>query len=158
MDCPFCNFVEGKALAHKIWENERFVAFLSNKPNTPGFAVLIPKQHYPSDINRLPEDVEIGLMHARREVVELLEAAFDDVGRVGFVAEGYGIDHAHLKLVPLHGTPKDGEPWRRIVAQLRKLCPVYEGYILSSDADETCPDEQLAVMAEKIRSAAAAPR
>jgi len=29
----------------KVWEDEKFLAFLTPFPNTPGFTVVIPKQN-----------------------------------------------------------------------------------------------------------------
>ena len=55
--CIFCNIVNGAAPCHKIWEDEKHLAFLSIFPNTPGFSVVITKRHYPSYAFRLPDDV-----------------------------------------------------------------------------------------------------
>lgn len=43
-------------------------------------------------------------MIASKKVANILENYFDDVGRVGLMMEEAGIDHAHVKLVPFHGT------------------------------------------------------
>ncbi len=47
-DCIFCKIVAGEAPCHKIWEDEKHLAFLSIFPNTEGFSVVIPKAHYSS--------------------------------------------------------------------------------------------------------------
>jgi len=39
-----------------------------------------------------------------KNVAKKLEDYFPDVGRVGLMMEGTGIDHAHIKLYPMHGT------------------------------------------------------
>ena len=46
--CIFCKIVRGEAPCHKIWEDEKHLAFLSIFPNTEGFSVVITKKHYPS--------------------------------------------------------------------------------------------------------------
>jgi len=42
MDCIFCKMLAGQAPMHLIWEDEAHVAFLSSRPNTPGFSVVVP--------------------------------------------------------------------------------------------------------------------
>lgn len=37
MKCIFCEIVAGKAPCHRIWEDEKHLAFLSIFPNTQGF-------------------------------------------------------------------------------------------------------------------------
>lgn len=39
----FDGIVEGKMKSWKVWEDEKFLAFLTPFPNTPGFTVVIPK-------------------------------------------------------------------------------------------------------------------
>ena len=107
-DCIFCRIVKGEAPCHKVWEDNDHLAFLSIEPNTPGVTVLITKAHQPSDALKLPDDVLARLTLAAKKAARRLEAAFDDVGRVGLVYEGYGIDHVHAKLFPLHGTHGQG--------------------------------------------------
>ena len=43
--CIFCQIVRGEAPAHRIWEDDQYLAFLSIFPNTEGFSVVIP-MHY----------------------------------------------------------------------------------------------------------------
>lgn len=57
MDCIFCKIVKGQAPSHKIWEDEKHLAFLSTFPNTKGFTVVITKNHYPADFYTLPENI-----------------------------------------------------------------------------------------------------
>ena len=44
-DCIFCSIVEGEEFAHKVWESEQFLAFLSIHPCNPGHTLLIPISH-----------------------------------------------------------------------------------------------------------------
>jgi len=146
--CIFCDIAAGKAPCHKVWEDEAHLAFLSIEPNTPGVTVLITKHHLPSDALRLPDEQLAELTLAAKKVARLLEAAFADVGRVGLVYEGYGVDHVHAKLFPLHGTK--GE-WKRILSGIDHTFDTYPGYI-SSHSAKRVPDEELAALAERIRS------
>ncbi len=150
MDCIFCDIVKGKSPCHKIWEDENHIAFLSIFPNTEGFSVVIPKAHYGSYAFDQSDDVLSGLVLTTKKVALLLDKSFDGVGRTGMFFEGYGVDHLHSKLFPMHGTGSDSQFQLR-EANLTKYFKSYEGYLSSHD----CPranDEELAKLAIKIRA------
>ena len=44
-DCLFCKIVEGEIPSHKIYEDEKFLAFLDVNPINPGHTLIIPKEH-----------------------------------------------------------------------------------------------------------------
>ena len=148
MDCIFCMIVKGDAPSHKVWEDEKHMAFLSIFPNTPGFTVVITKEHHPSYAFDLPEDVLKDLIIAAKKVGKLLDSKFETVGRTGLIFEGFGVDHIHAKLVPMHGT-KSGE-WKRRASKVNKYFETYEGYLSSHD-HERGEDKKLAALAKKIR-------
>lgn len=147
-ECIFCKIVRGDAPAHRIWEDEHHLAFLSINPNTVGFSVVIPRRHYPSYAFDLPDDVLSGLVLAAKQVGRLLDAKLADVGRTGMMFEGFGVDHVHAKLFPMHGT-KLAE-WRPLSAPLNKFFQRYEGYISSHDY-ERADDDELWTLAQHIR-------
>src|SRR3990167_2332946 len=146
-ECIFCKIVKGEAPNHKVWEDENYLAFLTIFPNTEGFTVVIPKEHYPSAVFDIPEDVFLGLTLASKKVSKLLESKLKDVGRVGLVYEGFGVDHAHAKLFPMHGTKF--KEWKPIVSDVDKYFEKYEGYISSHDY-KRADDEQLSSLAKYI--------
>jgi histidine triad (HIT) family protein len=146
--CIFCRIVKGEAPCHKIYEDEEHLAFLSIFPNTEGFAVVVTKQHHSSYVFDLPDPVFKGLLLAARTVGKLLDARLDDVGRTGLMCEGFGVDHAHAKLVPMHGTKLS--TWHPIRSNMDKYFEQYEGYISSHDS-KRADDMKLAALAKKIR-------
>ncbi|MBW2969609.1 HIT family protein [Candidatus Woesearchaeota archaeon] len=146
-DCVFCKIAKGEEPCHKIWENDKYMAFLSIHPNTEGFSVVITKEHYPSYLFDLPEDVLTGLVLASRETAKLLDEKLEDVGRTGMIFEGFGIDHAHAKLFPMHGTKMN--EWKPILSKVDKYFERYEGYI-SSHGYKRADDSRLAELAKKI--------
>ncbi len=146
--CIFCAIASGKAPAHRIWEDDTHLAFLSIFPNTPGFSVVITKTHQPSYVFDLPDDVLVPLVLAARTVGKRIDARLDDVGRTGMIAEGFGIDHAHIKLFSMHGTRLP--EWQPIKSNMQKFFEQYEGYISSHDF-KRADDAMLAELAKKIR-------
>lgn len=151
-DCIFCSIVAGKTPCHKVWEDQDFLAFLSIFPNTDGVTVVIPKQHYGSYIFEVPEEVMTSLNLAARKVARALDAALPDVGRTGLMYEGFGVDHLHAKLFPMHGTA-DMTEWRKIEStKPDEFFDTYPGYLSSHDC-APADAEHLAELAERIRGA-----
>src|SRR3989344_1453017 len=148
-DCIFCKIVSGKVPSHTIWEDDTHTAFLSIFPNTEGTTVVIPKEHHPSYAFDLPDNVLSELMRATKKVAKLLDSKLEDVGRTAMVFEGYGIDHVHAKLFPMHGTAGLKE-WKKIESKVVKYFDQYEGYISSHDY-ERADDAALAALATRIR-------
>ena len=148
-DCIFCQIVAGTSPHHLVWESDTHIAFLSIFPNTKGTTVVIPKEHYSSYAFELPDAVLTDLILATKQVAQLLDAAFDDVGRTAMVFEGYGVDHVHAKLYPMHGTA-DLQEWKHIESKIDKYFEQYEGYISSHDHNRA-NDAELSELAKKIR-------
>jgi len=147
-NCVFCQIVAGSSPAHVIWEDDHHLAFLSIYPNTPGFTVLVTKEHHLSYLLNLDATTLQRLTLAAKEVGQLLDRSFDDVGRTGCIMEGFGVDHAHIKLFPMHGTRG---AWRPIKSNVDKYFEAYEGYISSHDF-RRANERDLAAMAAKIRA------
>ena len=145
--CIFCDIVTHKAPAHRIWENQAYVAFLSIFPNIDGFTVVIPKQHLSSYLFDHPAETINGLMAAAKEVSDLLVKKFPTVGRTAVIFEGYGVNHLHAKLIPLHGTKN--ESWKAMVAPIQTKFTQYPGYVSSHDGPRAS-DEKLAAIANLL--------
>jgi histidine triad (HIT) family protein len=148
-DCIFCKIVAGEAPSHKVWEDDKYIAFLSIFPNTEGATVVIPKEHLPSYAFDLPDSELSGLMLATKKVAKLLDSKLEDVGRTAMVFEGYGVDHVHAKLFPMHGTAEMKE-WKNIESNVDKYFDKYEGYVSSHDYERES-DEKLATLAKKLK-------
>src|SRR3989344_3670734 len=147
MDCIFCKIAKGEAPAHKLWEDEKHLAFLSIYPNTEGFSIVITKEHFSSYAFNLPENILMGLVKAAKHTARLLDEKLEGVGRTGLIFEGFGVDHVHAKLFPMHDTkmPK----WKPIKSNVDKYFEKHEGYISSHDY-KRANDTQLEMLAKKI--------
>jgi histidine triad (HIT) family protein len=148
-ECVFCEIVAGRISAHIFWEAEDHIAFLSHRPNTEGFTVVATRHHLPSYAFDLEESRLSELVLASRAVARLLDERLDDVGRTGLILEGFGVDHAHAKLFPMHGTNADR--WAPIHSHENRVFEQYEGFISSHDAGPADPD-RLAALAARLRS------
>src|SRR3989338_7528415 len=149
--CVFCEIAAGRLATPGIfWQDDEFMAFLAIDPNTEGFSCVIPKRHSNRDVLKLPDDVLERLMVATKKVAKILENYFSDVGRVGVIMEGTGIDHAHIKLFPMHGTEdlRDGT-WKQVHSGVDLYFEKYKGYIASNDGPKA-DEQKLRDLAKKL--------
>ncbi len=148
-DCVFCKIVRGEVPSHKIWEDDKHLAILSIYPNTEGFSVVLTKKHYPSYAFENDDKILAELVLASKKVAKILDDTFDDVGRTGMFFEGFGVDHLHSKLFPMHGTA-DIKKWRPLIGKREEFFKKYPGYLSSHDY-KRADDSKLAKLAKKIK-------
>jgi len=148
-NCIFCKIVKDESPAYKIWEDENHLAFLGIFPNTEGMSIVIPKKHNSSYAFDTNDDILCDLIKAAKKVGKLLDQKLDDVGRTALVLEGFGVDHLHAKLFPMHGT--EMSRWQPIHSNIDKYFSKYEGYISSHDS-KRARDNDLKNLAKKIKS------
>ena len=96
----------------------------------------------------MPEKIFENLFIAAKKVAQLLDSKLEGVGRTALVMEGFGINHAHVKLFPMHGT--EGE-WKQRIDMPDKYFDYYEGYISSHDYNKA-EDDKLKKIADKIKA------
>jgi histidine triad (HIT) family protein len=99
-DCVFCQIIQGKLPAHKIWEDEHFLAILDINPNTLGHTLLLPKIHEPYVF-----DLEPVLYSSLFELAKMLSKPILEVTqakRIGVVIQGFTVPHVHLHLIPMN--------------------------------------------------------
>ena len=149
--CVFCEIISRNDPEVIFWQNDRYAAFLAIDPNTPGFSLVVPKEHNGSDILKMPDADLQGFIVAAKRVAKILEDYYEDVGRVGLIMEGTGIDHAHIKLVPMHGTEhlKRGE-WKQYRSGVNHWFDTYPGWISSAGGPMADRDE-LKSLAERLK-------
>lgn len=98
----FDKIIRNEIPNYKVWENEKFLAFLTPFANTPGVTVVIPKVNVGDYVFSMDAELYVDFLKATRTVAALLEKALN-VKRVALVFEGTGVAHVHAKLYPLHG-------------------------------------------------------
>lgn len=153
-DCIFCQMVRGEAPFHEVWSDENHLAILSIFPNTEGFTVIFPKDHYDSYAFEQPDEVLCDLIIATKKTALALDNYFDSVARTGMFFEGFGVDHLHSKLFPMHGTAPMNE-WQAIESEIVKdYFEKYPGFLISNSS-QRADDQKLAELAKAIREKSA---
>lgn len=149
-NCIFCQIVAQEMPAHVIWESETHLAFLSIFPNTDGFTVVIPKKHYGSYAFTQDDQVLSDLTIATKKVANILDNYFEDTSRTGMFFEGFGVDHLHSKLSPMHGTGEMKE-WANVESKrMKDFFKFYPGYLCSNDSGKA-DEQQLVKLAQEIK-------
>ncbi len=146
-NCVFCKIVNGELDSAKIWEDKDFLAVLDIMPNTKGMSLVLTKKHYDSYAFDMPDRIYSRFMLTAKNVSRLLEKGLK-VKRVAMVLEGMGINHAHIKLYPLHGL---NNKFEEIWAKDKIFFEKYEGYISTQTGEEADIDE-LKKLAGEIRN------
>jgi len=144
-NCIFCKIVKGELDSARIWEDKHFLAILDIMPNTKGMTLVLTKEHYDSYAFDMSDRIYNKFMLSAKKVSKLLEKGLK-VKRVAMVMEGMGINHAHVKLYPLHGLDdKFKEMWAKDKIFFEK----YEGYI-STQTGEKADINELKKLATEI--------
>ncbi|XP_069545495.1 uncharacterized protein [Brachyistius frenatus] len=135
----FSRIVRGEEQQWRVWEDEGHVAFLTPFPNSPGFTVLVPRRPLTSDIFRLEKGDYEELVLAAKKASRLLEEGLGVWG-VGLIFEGFEIDYAHAKLIPLFQSSPSGAEGDTLKPPSPQFFPTYPGYVTSEDGPEASSD------------------
>ncbi|KAL2087254.1 hypothetical protein ACEWY4_018313 [Coilia grayii] len=133
----FSRIVRGEEQQWRVWEDEGHVAFLTPFPNSPGLTVVVPRRPLTSDILRLEERDYRALAFATQKVAQLLREALE-AWAVALIFEGFEIDYAHAKLIPL--TQPKGNMTQCPSSPTPEFCEIYPGYVTSADGPLASPE------------------
>lgn len=102
-DCIFCKIIRGEIPAHKVYEDEKFVAFLDIHPQSPGHVQVIPRAHvrWVWDVPDIGEYFKIV-----RKIAAAQRKAFNTEWILSRVV-GDEVAHAHVWVYPESGAPGD---------------------------------------------------
>ncbi|XP_041789634.1 uncharacterized protein LOC121604239 isoform X1 [Chelmon rostratus] len=131
----FSRIVRGEEQQWRVWEDDGHVAFLTPFPNSPGFTVLVPRRPLTSDIFKLEKGDFEELVLATWEVSRLLVEGLGAWG-MGLIFEGFEIDYAHAKLIPLFLPSSSGTGDYTTKPPPPQCYPTYPGYVTSEDGPE----------------------
>jgi histidine triad (HIT) family protein len=95
----FSRIIAGEIPCYKIWEDERFFAFLDIHPIQPGHTLVVPKQEI-DNILEMDESLYADFFLAARRLMPAIQRAMGSA-RVGLIVEGLEVPHAHIKLIPI---------------------------------------------------------
>jgi histidine triad (HIT) family protein len=100
MPTIFTKILAGEIPAHKILENEKYLAFLDIRPVNPGHTLVIPKQEidYIFDVE---DELLQGLFVFAKKVARAIKKTIP-CKKVGVMVAGIEVPHAHVHLIPIN--------------------------------------------------------
>lgn len=100
-DSIFTKIIKGEIPSHKVYEDDRVIAFLDIHPQQPGHVLVVPKEQIDL-LWDLPSDVYDNLWRTAQKIAVHMTEVIGK--RVGVHVEGIGVPHAHIHLVPFTTT------------------------------------------------------
>lgn len=100
-DCLFCKIVKGEIPSYKVWEDDKFLAFLSIGPHRMGHTLIIPKIHTDYYFDLSEQNLK-DMVSVQIKLAAAIKKAFKPKsGKVGIIIAGLEVPHAHLHLIPM---------------------------------------------------------
>jgi histidine triad (HIT) family protein len=99
MPTIFTKILAGEIPAHKILENDHYLAFLDIRPVNPGHTLVIPKQEI-DYIFDMEDELLKGLMIFAKKVARAIGKTLP-CKKVGVMVAGIDVPHAHIHLIPI---------------------------------------------------------
>ena len=109
--CVFCAIVDGRIPSHKVYEDERTLAFLDIHPSTPGHTLIIPKAHVARVEDLSHEDAE-ALFRTLHSLIggiqEAMGAPASTIGINNGRESGQEVPHVHIHVIPRSAGDRGG--------------------------------------------------
>jgi histidine triad (HIT) family protein len=101
--CVFCAIIEGRIPSHKVYEDERTLAFLDIHPSAPGHTLIIPKAHV-ARIEDLDREDAKDLFKTLHGLVGGIQKAMgvpaSTIGINNGRESGQEVPHVHIHVIP----------------------------------------------------------
>ncbi len=100
MSTLFTKIIQGEIPSYKVYEDDKFFAFLSIMPLTEGHTLIVPKKESESWLD-MGEDDTREIFIAAQKIATKLKRVFA-VPKVAVIIAGFEVPHTHLHLIPCH--------------------------------------------------------
>jgi histidine triad (HIT) family protein len=98
----FSRIINGEIPCHKVYEDDRVIAFLDVHPVAKGHTLVVPKKQIDHIWDLEDDDYQYLWMTSKKIAKNLKEKL--NVNRVGVIVEGFGVPHAHIHLMPINNS------------------------------------------------------
>lgn len=114
-DCVFCKIVAGEIPCHRVFENERVLAFLDINPLSLGHTVVIPRAHAVR-FEQLSEDDAAALAGAigplARRILSAVGSEDYNLLQNNGASAGQVVMHVHIHIIPRRANDGLGFRWK----------------------------------------------
>jgi histidine triad (HIT) family protein len=102
-DCLFCGVVAGEVPAHRVYEDERTIAFLDINPTTRGHVLVIPRAHS-ADLHDIEADDLAACLNTAKQIAGWQRSRLNADGVNVLQSTGRAasqvIFHFHVHVIP----------------------------------------------------------
>ena len=98
MATVFSRIIAGEIPSHKVYEDDKTLAFLDIYPVQPGHLLVVPKVEV-DRLEDLDDEMYQALMSAARKLMKHMREVLK-VNRICLLVEGFDVPHVHVKLIP----------------------------------------------------------
>lgn len=96
-DCVFCKIIKGEIPCRKVYEDDKYLAFLDISPVSVGHTLLIPKDHF-RWVYDSPNCGEFWQV-AQKIAIDIKNSALKPE-YISFITMGNEVAHAHIHIIP----------------------------------------------------------
>lgn len=107
-DSIFTQIIKGEIPCHKVYEDDKTMAFMDIHPVQDGHVLVIPKIQI-DKLYDLPDEDYAALMQSAKKVARRIQEVLNPL-RVVWAVEGFDVPHAHIHLVPSNHGFSDLDP------------------------------------------------
>lgn len=102
-NCVFCKIVAWETPSQRVYEDDKYIAFLDINPINFGHTLVIPREHYPG-LHETPDEVLAGMVKLVKKlalaIVQAVNAEGYNVGVNTGRAAGQAVEHVHFHIIP----------------------------------------------------------
>lgn len=95
----FTKIINGEIPCHKIYEDERTIAFLDIHPTQPGHTLVVPKTQI-DHFDDLGDEDYMAVWRTVKKIAKAQDKVFGKA-RVGVKVMGFDVPHAHVHVLPM---------------------------------------------------------
>ncbi len=97
-DSIFTKIINGEIPCHKVYEDDKSLAFLTIIPTQPGHTLVVPKKQV-DHIEDLSDEDYAAVWATVKKVAKRIDEVFKRT-RVGMMVAGLEVPHAHVHVFP----------------------------------------------------------
>jgi len=94
----FTKIINGELPCHKIYEDDKTIAFLDIYPIQPGHILVVPKQQI-DHLDDLDDDTYAHLFRVVKMLAKRVKLVLG-VQRACLTVQGFDVPHAHIQIIP----------------------------------------------------------
>src|SRR3989344_6765342 len=103
MSCVFCKIVNWETPSQRVYEDDKYIAFLDINPINFGHTLIIPREHY-ENVESSPDEVLAGMIMLAKKIGPAMASAMKADGYNIKInngrAAGQEVDHVHMHVIP----------------------------------------------------------